>query len=116
MTKKRMIAITGILILVFAVFFGWYHNEAQKFYVKFEGEYYRIIGAIRDEDAIEEYVGEVKRITPRTLWNKDGDSNFSFEGARIGRTPEGALCIEQRIYRADDDRMESVFWHMDKIE
>ncbi len=107
-----MTIIIGALVLIFAVFFGWYYDTAQKYYVKYEGEYYKVIGAVTYEENIGEVVGEVKRITPRTLWNKDGDSNFSFEGARIAIVSDGDYAVEWKTYHVDTDETRSEFWMM----
>lgn len=111
--KKNIIFVLIIVSVVLFVFFYWYNNEvSNKWYVKYEGKYYGVIGAVTYEEGVQEFVGEVKRITPRTLWNRDGDSNFSFEGARIGIVSDGDYAVETIAYLADTGETRSEFWMM----
>lgn len=111
--KKKIIFAVIIVSIILFVFFYWYNNEfAYGSYVKFEGEYYTVIGASWLEESVHEYVGEIKRITPRTFWNRDGDSNCSFVGGRIAVVSDGDYAVEQRIYRADTGEYESWFMWM----
>ena len=114
MEKKKGIFIFVLLFLIiFAMIFVPLYKEFQnKWYVKFEGKYYDVIGAVTYEENIGEVVGEIKRITPRTFWNKDGDSNFSFEGARIAIVSDGDYAVEMKIYMADTGETVSHFWMM----
>ena len=112
--KKKKIIFAGITVLIAVIlFFAWYNeNVAKKPYVKFGGEYYTVIGAVINEENVVEYVGEIERITPRTLWNKDGDSNFSIEGARIGLNEEGEYFVEWFYYAEGGDEINSKFFWM----
>ena len=114
MEKKKGIFIFVLLsLIIFAMIFVPLYKEFQnKWYVKFEGKYYDVIGAVTYEENIGEVVGEIKRITPRTFWNKDGDSNFSFEGARIAIVSDGDYAVEMKIYMADTGETVSHFWMM----
>ena len=106
---------TFVLITLFVaalVIVPWYKDFSNKWYVKYEGKYYNVIGAVTYEENIGEVVGEIKRITPRTFWNKDGDSNFSFEGARIAIVSDGDYAVETKVYLADTDEIRSDFWMM----
>ena len=115
--KKKKIIFVVIVSAILFVFFYWYNNEfANNSYVKFEGKYYQVMGAGWLEESVHEYVGEIKRITPRTFWNKDGDSNCSFIGGRIAVVSDGDYAVEQRIYNADTGEYESWFMWMNPGE
>ena len=114
MEKKKGVFVFVLLsLIVFAMIFVPLYKEFQnKWYVKFDGKYYDVIGAVTYEENIGEVVGEIKRITPRTFWNKDGDSNFSFEGARIAIVSDGDYAVERQVYIVDTGEIRSDFWMM----
>ena len=115
--KKKIIFAAVIALIVLLLFFRWYDTEvASKYYVKFDGEYYDVKGAVITEEQVVEEVGAIERITYRTLWNRDGDSNFSFEGARIVKTAEGKLFVEMKFVRAETGETDSNFWFMEPTE
>ena len=115
--KKKTIFALVIVSVVLFVFFYWYNNEyANVGYVQFEGKYYKVMGASWREENVHEFVGEVKRITPRTFWNRDGDSNCSFVGGRIAVVSDGDYAVEQRVYLADTGEYESWFMWMNPGE
>ncbi|MBQ2862028.1 MAG: hypothetical protein IJE83_04475, partial [Oscillospiraceae bacterium] len=115
--KKIIICFAAVLAIAAMIFAYWYNNEfANISYVQFEGKCYRVMGASWLEEHVHEYVGEIKRITPRTFWNKDGDSNCSFVGARIAVVSDGDYAVEQRIYHADTGEYESWFMWMNPGE
>ena len=62
MEKKKGIFIFVLLsLIIFAMIFVPLYKEFQnKWYVKFEGKYYDVIGAVTYEENIGEVVGEIK--------------------------------------------------------
>lgn len=58
-----------------------------KRYVKFDGKYYYSVGADIDPSFIGEQIGTVERRAPKTIFNRNGDSNQFAVGAKIYAPP-----------------------------
>ena len=112
--NKEKTAIFLIVIFIAAVLFfaAWYSQYTPEYYVKYDGEYYKVLGAVTYEENVQEIVGEIKRVAPRTFWNRDGDTNFTFAGARIAVTSDGKYGVERISYSADTGEPRSEFWAM----
>lgn len=73
--------------------------ENVKSYVRFDGKYYYGGGCTVWETAVGEEIGVVKRHVPKSIFNRNGDSNFFNEGAKIYKpTPEVAAESGDIIY------------------
>ena len=70
-----------------------------KSYVRLDGKYYYGGGATVYESVVGEEVGEIKREAPKSIFNRDGDSNFSAVGAKIHKpAPEVPAEVGDVIY------------------
>lgn len=84
-----------IVILIFSVILIFYisTNEPEP-YVYYNNTYYRVSGAQVNGEQIEEYVGETKRKTFRSIFNKNGNSNACEAETRICVDKNNQLCVE----------------------
>lgn len=101
--KKREFPFVYVLLIVIAVLClcGFIFREPvnRKSYVRFDGKYYYSVGATVDPSVVGEQVGKVERRAPRTIFNRNGDSNFFEPGAKIYKPlPEVAAKSGDIIY------------------
>ena len=93
---KEKAALAAVALAAAALcLFGWYYTHVyHKMYLFFEGEYYAPIGGFVPEDAVGKPLGEVKRNSLRTFWNRSGDSN---------RIPVGSVIYERADMPGDEE-------------
>lgn len=100
-TKKFPFVYVLLIIITAACLFLFVSREAAnaKSYVRFDGKYYYGGGCTVWETAVGEEIGVVKRHVPKSIFNRNGDSNFFNEGAKIYKpTPEVAAESGDVIY------------------
>ena len=92
-----------VLLIVIAILClcGFIFREPvnRKSYVRFDGKYYYGGGATLDPAFLGEEAGEIERKVPKSIFNRNGDSNFFNEGAKIYKPlPEVAAESGDIIY------------------
>lgn len=88
-------------------------RENVKSYVRFDGKYYYGGGARVYESTVGEEIGEIERKVPKSIFNRNGDSNFFEPGAKIYKPlPEVAaesgdiIYVEFKLVHVLPDRTE----------
>lgn len=101
--KERKFPFVYVLLIIIAAVclcgFIIQSRENVKSYVRFDGKYYYSVGANLDPAFLGEEAGEIERSAPRSLFNRNGDSNFFKPGAKIYKPlPEVAAESGDIIY------------------
>ena len=85
--KERKFPFVYVLLIIIAAVclcgFIIQSRENVKSYVRFDGKYYYGGGATLDPAFLGEEAGEIERSAPRSIFNRNGDSNFFEPGAYI---------------------------------
>lgn len=89
--KGKSIPFVYVLLIIVSIIclFGFIFREPVKreSYVKLDGKYYYSVGANIDPSFIGEQIGTVERRAPKTIFNRNGDSNQFAVGAKIYAPP-----------------------------
>lgn len=89
--KGKSIPFVYVLLITVSIIclFGFIFREPVKreSYVKLDGKYYYSVGANIDPSFIGEQIGTVERRAPKTIFNRNGDSNQFAVGAKIYAPP-----------------------------
>lgn len=99
--KKFPFVYMLLIIISAACLFLFISREAAnaKSYVRFDGKYYYSVGAAVDPAFLGEEAGEIEHSAVRSIFNRNGDSNFFGKGAKIYRPlPEVAAVSGDIIY------------------
>lgn len=101
--KERKFPFVYVLLIIIAAVclcgFIIQSRENVKSYVRFGGKYYYSVGANLDPAFLGEEAGEIERKVPKSIFNRNGDSNFFNEGAKIYKPlPEVAAESGDVIY------------------
>ena len=101
--KERKFPFVYVLLIIIAAVclcgFIVQSRENVKSYVRFDGKYYYSVGATLDPAFLGEEIGEIERKVPKSLFNRNGDSNFFEPGAKIYKPlPEVAAESGDIIY------------------
>ncbi|MGN0626681.1 MAG: hypothetical protein ACI4IT_01785 [Oscillospiraceae bacterium] len=120
--KKRFIIPIAFAVILLIVFYIWYFKDVYpKTFIFFDGDYYSTIGATVTEKSVGEKIGEVERNSPRTFWNRSGDSNNVPVGSGIySRSDpeyegEGKLLVGI-LYTDIDGTIKEEYWLLVKEE
>ena len=116
MEKRKFPWVYTLLIVIAVVCLCGFIIQSrgeEKSYVRLDGKYYYFIGATVNPDAVGEEIAAVERRVPRSIFNRDGDSNFTEPGAKIYKpVPEVAaesgdiIYVEFTLICVHDDRTE----------
>lgn len=114
---KQKFPVVYVLLAVIAVVcaFSFFLREpvSAKSYVRLDGKYYYGGGCTVWESTVGEEIGEIERKAPKSIFNRDGDSNFSEVGAKIYKpAPELAAEVGDVIYV----EFTQVYVHPDQTE
>lgn len=115
--KERKFPFVYVLLIIIAVVclcgFIIQSRENVKSYVRFDGKYYYGGGARVYESTVGEEIGEIERKVPKSIFNRNGDSNFFEPGAKIYKPlPEVAaesgdiIYVEFKLVHVLPDRTE----------
>lgn len=89
--KDKSISFVYVLLIIVSIIclLGFISREPvnRESYVKLDGKYYYSVGANIDPSFIGEQMGTVERRTPKTIFNRNGDSNQFAVGAKIYAPP-----------------------------
>lgn len=101
--KERKFPFVYVLLIIIAAVclcgFIIQSRENVKSYVRFDGKYYYGGGARVYESTVGEEIGEIERKVPKSIFNRNGDSNFFEPGAKIYKPlPEVAAESGDIIY------------------
>ena len=116
---KRKAALAALVLAALALcVFGWYYSEVYpKTFLFLNGEYYAPVGGFVPEEAVGKPVGEVRRKSLRTFWNRSGDSNGIPVGSVIyerADLPDSGELLAGLLFLDQDDREETRYWVMKK--
>lgn len=115
--KERKFPFVYVLLIIIAAVclcgFIIQSRENVKSYVRFDGKYYYGGGARVYESTVGEEIGEIERKVPKSIFNRNGDSNFFEPGAKIYKPlPEVAaesgdiIYVEFKLVHVLPDRTE----------
>lgn len=101
--KERKFPFVYVLLIIIAAVclcgFIIQSRENVKSYVRFDGKYYYGGGARVYESTVGEEIGEIGRKVPKSIFNRNGDSNAFEPGAKIYKpAPEVPAEVGDVIY------------------